>query len=67
MIMLVRLYYTLITKRSFMSTFAIIMLGTTVFFAYQIYRHVQTLEDPVEINEEPAPTLLTTQTLPLCQ
>lgn len=38
-----------------MSTFAIIMLGITGFFAYQIYRHVQTLEDPVEKNEEPAP------------
>lgn len=38
-----------------MSTFAIIMLAATAFFAYQIYRHVQTLEDPVEKNEEPAP------------
>jgi tetratricopeptide (TPR) repeat protein len=35
-----------------MSVFAIIMLGITGFFAYQIYRHVQTLEDPVEKNEE---------------
>jgi tetratricopeptide (TPR) repeat protein len=32
------------------------MLGTTAFFAYQIYRHVQTLEDPVEKNEESFPT-----------
>lgn len=38
-----------------MSTFAIIMLGTTAFFAYQIYRHIQTLEDPAEKNEEPDP------------
>ena len=37
-----------------MSIFAIIMLAATAFFAYQIYRHVQTLEDPVEKNEEPA-------------
>ena len=41
-----------------MSTFAIIMLGATGFFAYQIYRHVQTLEDPVENNAEPVPFLL---------
>ena len=38
-----------------MSTFAIIMLGITGFFAYQIYRHVQTLEDPIEKNEETVP------------
>ncbi|MDO9305018.1 MAG: tetratricopeptide repeat protein [Sulfuricurvum sp.] len=38
-----------------MSTFAIIMLAATGFFAYQIYRHVQTLEDPVEKNEAPEP------------
>ena len=28
-----------------MSIFQILMLGATLFFAYQIYRHVQTLED----------------------
>jgi hypothetical protein len=28
-----------------MSMFAIIMLAVTGFFAYQIYQHVQTLED----------------------
>lgn len=38
-----------------MSIFAIIMLGATGFFAYQIYRHVQTLEDPVEKKEELSP------------
>lgn len=42
-----------------MSTFAIIMLAATGFFAYQIYRHVQTLEDPVEKNE--APELISTK------
>lgn len=34
-----------------MSTFAIIMLAVTVFFAYQIYQHVQTLEDKKTDNE----------------
>ncbi|MFH0710420.1 MAG: tetratricopeptide repeat protein [Pseudomonadota bacterium] len=38
-----------------MSIFAIIMLGATVFFAYQIYRHVQTLEDPAPKNEASEP------------
>ncbi|MBV5321831.1 MAG: tetratricopeptide repeat protein [Sulfuricurvum sp.] len=28
-----------------MSIFQILMLGATLFFAYQIYRHIQTLED----------------------
>lgn len=37
-----------------MSTFAIIMFALTAFFAYQIYRHVQTLEDPVEGISTPA-------------
>jgi tetratricopeptide (TPR) repeat protein len=36
--------------------FAVIMLGATLFFAYQIYRHVQTLEDPKEENNEVAVT-----------
>ncbi len=36
-----------------MSIFAIIMLAATGFFAYQIYRHVQTLEDPALKNEVP--------------
>ncbi len=35
-----------------MSTFAIIMLGTTAFFAYQIYRHIQTLKDKKEESTE---------------
>lgn len=38
-----------------MSIFQILMLGATLFFAYQIYRHVQTLEDSstktVEVQE----------------
>jgi tetratricopeptide (TPR) repeat protein len=38
-----------------MSIFAIIMFAATGFFAYQIYRHVQTLEDSVEKNEAPEP------------
>ncbi|MFY9142207.1 tetratricopeptide repeat protein [Sulfuricurvum sp.] len=29
-----------------MTTFQILMFGATLFFAYQIYRHVQTLDDP---------------------
>lgn len=41
-----------------MSTFQILMLGATLFFAYQIYRHVQTLEDAPEkkadVNESAA-------------
>ncbi|MDP3464683.1 MAG: tetratricopeptide repeat protein [Sulfuricurvum sp.] len=36
-----------------MSTFAIIMLAGTAFFAYQIYRHVNTLEDQKEEKSEP--------------
>ncbi len=42
-----------------MSMFAIIMLAVTGFFAYQIYQHVQTLEDkktdvtPVKNSDEP--------------
>jgi tetratricopeptide (TPR) repeat protein len=36
-----------------MSTFQILMLGATLFFAYQIYRHIQTLEDTTPKNEEP--------------
>ncbi|MDD2829211.1 MAG: tetratricopeptide repeat protein [Sulfuricurvum sp.] len=31
-----------------MSTFSIIMFALTAFFAYQIYRHIQTLEDKIE-------------------
>jgi tetratricopeptide (TPR) repeat protein len=40
-----------------MSTFQILMFAATLFFAYQIYRHVQTLEDktpsPQEDNANP--------------
>lgn len=36
-----------------MSTFQILMLGATLFFAYQIYRHVQTLEDSDPKNTQP--------------
>ena len=32
-------------KERMMNTFQIMMLGVTLFFAYQIYKHVQTLED----------------------
>lgn len=42
-----------------MSIFQILMLGATLFFAYQIYRHVQTLEDEApkahDSNSSPAP------------
>lgn len=38
-----------------MSTFQILMLGATLFFAYQIYRHVQTLEDAPAKKSEPKP------------
>ncbi len=45
-----------------MSTFAIIMLAATAFFAYQIYRHVNTLEDQKGQESESviAPIKLTT-------
>ncbi|MCX6073584.1 MAG: tetratricopeptide repeat protein [Campylobacterales bacterium] len=36
-----------------MSTFAIIMLAATAFFAYQIYQHVNTLEDKEDGKAEP--------------
>jgi len=41
-----------------MSTFQILMFAATLFFAYQIYRHVQTLEDTPAKNPEsnPVPT-----------
>lgn len=42
-----------------MSIFQILMLGATLFFAYQIYRHVQTLEDAppkkTESDSSPSP------------
>ena len=42
-----------------MSIFQILMLGATLFFAYQIYRHVQTLEDEApkahDSNSSPTP------------
>ena len=34
-----------------MSTFQILMFAATLFFAYQIYQHVQTLEDKTSANE----------------
>jgi tetratricopeptide (TPR) repeat protein len=37
-----------------MSTFQILMFAATLFFAYQIYRHVQTLEDPTVIENTPS-------------
>ncbi|WP_310439603.1 tetratricopeptide repeat protein [Sulfuricurvum sp.] len=36
-----------------MGTFQILMLAATLFFAYQIYRHVQTLEDSSPNNAQP--------------
>lgn len=41
-----------------MSTFAIIMLAATAFFAYQIYLHVNTLEDQKDQKSEPVITLI---------
>ena len=45
-----------------MSIFAIIMFAVTAFFAYQIYRHVQTLEDLVKPMDAPIPPRPTSQT-----
>lgn len=43
-----------------MSLFQILMLAATLFFAYQIYRHVQTLDDvlpnPPRQNPDPGPS-----------
>src|SRR3989339_20096 len=39
-----------------MSTFQILMFAATLFFAYQIYRHVQTLEDSKAPESEPPAT-----------
>lgn len=39
-----------------MSTFQILMFAATLFFAYQIYRHVQTLEDSKASESEPRAT-----------
>lgn len=35
-----------------MSVFAIIMFAATLYFAYQIFHHVQSLEEPLPNNEE---------------
>ncbi|MDD5212160.1 MAG: tetratricopeptide repeat protein [Sulfuricurvum sp.] len=35
-----------------MSVFAIIMFTATLYFAYQIFRHVQSLEEPLPNNDE---------------
>lgn len=35
-----------------MSVFAIIMFAATLYFAYQIYMHVQSLEDSPQVNDE---------------
>jgi tetratricopeptide (TPR) repeat protein len=35
-----------------MSSFAIIMFAATLYFAYQIFRHVQSLEEPLPNNDE---------------
>ncbi|RUM63500.1 MAG: hypothetical protein DSZ04_05375 [Sulfurimonas sp.] len=39
-----------------MTLFQIFMLGTSVFFAYKIYEHIQTLDDPEENVSEPSRT-----------
>lgn len=36
-----------------MTTFQILMFGATLFFAYQIYRHVQTLDDSAPLDTQP--------------
>ncbi|MGZ8546134.1 MAG: tetratricopeptide repeat protein [Sulfuricurvum sp.] len=41
-----------------MSTFAIIMLAATAFFAYQIYRHINTLEDQKGQKSEPVTAVI---------
>jgi tetratricopeptide (TPR) repeat protein len=46
-----------------MGIFSIIMLGATAFFAYQIYKHIQTLEDTKADSVVPHPTHA--QALPL--
>ena len=38
-----------------MSIFQILMLGASAYFAYKIYEHVQTLQDPQELNTELTP------------
>lgn len=38
-----------------MSTFQILMFAATLFFAYQIYRHVQELEDKAPVSESQVP------------
>ena len=34
-----------------MTLFQLLMLGASAFFAYKIYEHIQTLQDPQEIND----------------
>ena len=36
-----------------MSIFQLLMLGASAFFAFKIYEHIQTLQDPDEIDQEP--------------
>jgi len=40
-----------------MSIFQLIMLGTSAYFAFKIYEHVQTLQEP-DINNDDSPTTL---------
>ena len=35
-----------------MTLFQLIMLGISAFFAYQVYQHIQTLQDPVKEEED---------------
>lgn len=39
-----------------MTLFQILMLGASAFFAYKIYEHIQTLQDPEEMPHEDAQT-----------
>ncbi|MEN4052794.1 MULTISPECIES: tetratricopeptide repeat protein [Sulfurimonas] len=36
-----------------MTFFQLLMLGASAFFAYKIYQHIQTLQDPQESSDEP--------------
>ena len=46
-----------------MSVFAIIMFAATLYFAYQIFRHVQSLEEPLPRDNEQSTRLIDVNTL----
>ena len=46
-----------------MSIFAIIMFAATLYFAYQIFRHVQSLEDTLPHDNEPSTRTIDVNTL----